>query len=312
MMGRDIKVFSGSSHPALAAEMCRYLGVPLSPSVHQRYSNDNLYIQLAESVREHDVYIVQTFSPPVQDNVMELLMMVNAAKDASASRVTAVVPYYSYARSDKKEEPRICITGRLVADLFQAAGVSRVLTMDLHAAQVHGFFSMPVDQLSAQPVLIDHFGVRELVETVVVTPDIGNAKRASRLARKLGVPLVAGNKRRVADDRVEIDDIIGPVMGKHAIVFDDEIANAGTIVEVVKLLRKRGVTGITVACTHGVFSGPAIERLRDLGVDEIIASNTVPIPPEKLLPNMHVLSVAPVFGEAIRRISLGESVSAIF
>src|SRR5687768_1292404 len=264
MMGRDIKVFSGSSHPSLADEICRYLGVHLSPSVHQRYSNDNLYIQLAESVREHDVYIVQTFSPPVQDNVMELLMMVNAAKDASASRVTAVVPYYSYARSDKKEEPRICITGRLVADLFQAAGVSRVLTMDLHAAQVHGFFSMPVDHLTASPVLVDHFGVRELVDTVVVTPDIGNAKRAQALARKLGVPLAAGAKRRVADDRVEIDDIVGNVQGKHAIVFDDEIATAGSIVEVAKLLRRRGVTGITVACTHGILSGPAIARLEEL------------------------------------------------
>ena len=309
---RSIKVFSGSSHPALAEEICRYLGVSLSPSVHRRYSNDNLYIQLAESVREHDVYIVQTFSPPVQDHVFELLMMVNAARDASATRVTAVVPYYSYARSDKKEEPRICITGRLVADLFMTAGVSRLLTMDLHAPQVHGFFSMPVDHLTAQPVLIDHFGVRELVDTVVVTPDIGSAKRASRFARKLGVPLAAGNKRRVADDRVEIDDIIGEVHGKHAIVFDDEIANAGTIVEVAKLLMKRGVTGITVACTHGVFSGQAVERLRGLGVDEIITTNTVPIPAEKRLPNMSVLSVAPVFGEAIRRINVGESVSAIF
>jgi ribose-phosphate pyrophosphokinase len=309
---RNIKVFSGSSHPALAEEICRYLGVSLSPSVHRRYSNDNLYIQLAESVREHDVYIVQTFSPPVQDSVFELLMMVNAARDASATRVTAVVPYYSYARSDKKEEPRICITGRLVADLFMTSGVSRLLTMDLHAPQVHGFFSMPVDHLTAQPVLIDHFGVRELVDTVVVTPDIGSAKRASRFARKLGVPLAAGNKRRVADDRVEIDDIIGEVHGKHAIVFDDEIANAGTIVEVAKLLRKRGVTGITVACTHGIFSGQAIDRMRGLGVDEVITTNTVPIPPEKRLSNMHVLSVAPVFGEAIRRINVGESVSAIF
>jgi ribose-phosphate pyrophosphokinase len=309
---RNIKVFSGSSHPALAEEICRYLGVSLSPSVHRRYSNDNLYIQLAESVREHDVYIVQTFSPPVQDSVFELLMMVNAARDASATRVTAVVPYYSYARSDKKEEPRICITGRLVADLFMTSGVSRLLTMDLHAPQVHGFFSMPVDHLTAQPVLIDHFGVRELVDTVVVTPDIGSAKRASRFARKLGVPLAAGNKRRVADDRVEIDDIIGEVHGKHAIVFDDEIANAGTIVEVAKLLRNRGVTGITVACTHGIFSGQAIDRLRGLGVDEVITTNTVPIPPEKRLSNMHVLSVAPVFGEAIRRINVGESVSAIF
>ncbi|TAK22168.1 MAG: ribose-phosphate pyrophosphokinase [Chloroflexota bacterium] len=309
---RQIKVFSGSSHPALAEEICRYLGVPLSPSVHRRFSNDNLYIQLRESVREHDVYIVQTFSPPVQDHVFELLMMVDAARDASASRVTAVVPYYSYARSDKKDEPRISIAGRLVADLFKTAGVSRLLTMDLHSAQVHGFFSVPVDHLTAQPVLASHFGERELANTIVVTPDIGNAKRASQLARKLGVPLAAGNKRRVSDDRVEIDDIVGNVAGKHAIVFDDEIANAGTICETTNLLRKRGVTGITVACTHGVFSGQAIKRLSTLDIDEIIAANTVPIGPEKQLVNLTTLSVAPIFGEAIRRINLGESVSAIF
>ncbi len=309
---RSIKVFSGSSHPELAAEICRYLGVELCPSVHRRFSNDNLYIQLRESVREHDVYIVQTFSPPVQDHLFELLMMVDAARDASASRVTAVVPYYSYARSDKKDEPRISIAGRLVADLLKSAGVSRFLTMDLHSAQVHGFFSMPVDHLTAQPVLAGHFGVQELADTIVVTPDIGNAKRASQLARRLGVPLAAGNKRRVADDRVEIDDIVGDVADRHAIVFDDEIANAGTIVETTRLLRKRRVTGITVACTHPVLSGPAVERLAALEVDEIITANTVPIPAEKRLPNLRVLSIAPIFGEAIRRINLGESVSAIF
>jgi ribose-phosphate pyrophosphokinase len=305
-------VFSGSSHPELAEEICRYLGVPLRPSTTRRFSNDNLEVQLGESVREHDVYIVQTFSRPVQEHLVELLMMCDAARHASARRVTAVVPYYSYARSDKKDKPRISIAGRLFADLMQTAGVSRLLTMTLHAEQVHGFFSMPADQLTAQPVLVEHFGVRELANTVVVTPDVGNAKRASQFARKLGLPLAAGNKRRVADDQVEIEDIVGNVERRHAIVFDDEIANGGTIVETVKLLRKRGVTGVTVACTHGVFSGASIVRLRALDVQEIITTNTVPIPPEKRLPNMRVLSVAPVFGEAIRRINTGESVSAIF
>jgi ribose-phosphate pyrophosphokinase len=305
-------VFSGSSHPELAEEICRYLGVPLRPSTTRRFSNDNLEVQLGESVREHDVYIVQTFSRPVQEHLVELLMMCDAARHASARRVTAVVPYYSYARSDKKDKPRISIAGRLFADLMQTAGVSRLLTMTLHAEQVHGFFSMPADQLTAQPVLVEHFGVRELANTVVVTPDVGNAKRASQFARKLGLPLAAGNKRRVADDQVEIEDIVGNVERRHAIVFDDEVANGGTIVETVKLLRKRGVTGVTVACTHGVFSGASLERLRALDVQEIITTNTVPIPPEKRLSNMRVLSVAPVFGEAIRRINTGESVSAIF
>lgn len=308
----NIRVFSGSSHPELAIEICQYLGVELSPSVHRRFSNDNLYIQLCESVRETDVYIVQTFSPPVQDHLLELLMMVDAARDASARRVTAVVPYYSYARSDKKEEPRISIAGRLIADMFRTAGVSRLLTMTLHAPQVHGFFSMPVDHLTAEPVQVEHFGARELANTIVVTPDIGNAKRASKFARRLGLPLAAGNKRRLADDSVDIEEIVGSVEGKHAIIYDDEVANGGTVCEIANLLRKRGATGVTVACTHGVFSGPAIERLRDLEVDEIIATNTVPILPDKRLPNMSVLSVAPVFGEAIRRINLGESVSAIF
>lgn len=311
-MKGDIKVFSGSSHPALAKEICDYLGVSLSPAVHRRFSNDNLYVQLRESVREQDVYVVQTFSPPVQDHLLELLMMVDAARHASATRVTAVVPYYSYARSDKKDEPRISIAGRLIADMFATAGVSRLLTMSLHAPQVHGFFSMPVDHLTAQPVLVGHFGVRELAETVVVTPDIGNAKAASQFARKLGVPLAAGIKHRISDEQVEIEDIVGHIAGKHAIVFDDEIASGGTIVQAVRLLRSRGATGVTLACTHGVFSASAIRRLEHLSVDEIITTNTVPISPEKRLPNMRELSVAPVFGEAIRRINLGESVSAIF
>jgi ribose-phosphate pyrophosphokinase len=305
-------VFSGSSHPELAAEICRYLGVPLRPSIHRRFSNDCLEVQLGESVREHDVYIVQTLCAPVQEHLVELLMMCDAARHASARRVTAVVPHYAYARADKKDKPRISIAGKLFADLMHVAGVSRLLTMTLHSEQVQGFFSMPADQLTAQPVLVDHFGVRELANTVVVTPDVGNAKRASQFARKLGLPLAAGNKRRVADDQVEIEDIVGHVEGKHAIVFDDEIANAGTVVETVKLLRARGVTGVTVATTHGIFSGKAIERLRSLDLHEIITTNTVPIPAAKRLPNMSVLSVAPVFGEAIRRINTGESVSAIF
>src|SRR5438105_4972253 len=222
--------------------MCRHLDVALSPSHHRRFSNDNLEVQLGESVRERDVYIVQTFSPPVQEHLVELLMMCDAARSASARRVTAVVPYYSYARSDKKDKPRISIAGRLFADLMHTAGVSRLLTMTLHAEQVHGFFSMPADQLTAQPVLVDHFGVRELANTVMVTPDIGNAKRASQLARKLGVPLAAGNKRRIDDEQVDTEDIVGNVFGKHAIVYDEEIASGGTVLAAIELLRKRGVT----------------------------------------------------------------------
>jgi ribose-phosphate pyrophosphokinase len=244
---------------------------------------------------------------------MELLMMLDAARGASAARLTAVIPYFAYARSDKKDKPRISIGGRLVADLLVAAGASRVLTMALHSPQVHGFFSVPVDNLTALNVLAAHFATDDLSRTVVVSPDLGNATSATVFARLLNVPVAAGSKRRLADDRVVIDAFVGDVDGRDVIVLDDEIANGGTIVELVRVVQARGVGRISVACTHGLFTGSAIERLSGLTeVEEIVTTDTVPIPPWKRLPNMCVLSIAPLLSEAIRRIRGGESVSALF
>lgn len=307
----DITVFSGHAHRAFAEEMCGILGVELSPSRLSRFSNDCLQVQLRANCRQRDVYIVQPLVPPVQENLMELLMMVDAARGASAAHVTVVMPHYAYARSDKKDAPRISIGGRLVADLIQTAGANRVLTMALHAEQVHGFFSMPVDHLTALPVIARHFRSRDLSNTVVVSPDFGNAKDANHFARMLGVPMAAGSKRRQDDDTVVIDAIVGDVEGKDVIILDDEIATAGSVVELVNTVRRYQVKSISVACTHGLFTGRAVERLNaQPDITEIVATNTVPTPDG--LERLQVTSVAPLFAEAVRRINCGESVSGLF
>ena len=310
---RRIVVFSGTAHHELAADICRRLRRPLSRAVISRFSNDCLGAGLEANCREADVFIIQPLSPPVQEHLMELLLMLDAARGASAARITAVIPHYAYARSDKKDAPRISIAARLVADLLATSGANRVLTMTLHSAQVHGFFSVPCDHMNALEVLADHFRRRNLRNTIVVSPDLGNAKAASHFARMLKLPVAAGSKQRLSDDKVVIDAIVGPVDGRNAIVIDDEIANGGTIVEVLQKLRERKVKRITVACTHGLFTGKAIERLRaQPDIDEIVTTNTVPIAPEKRLPNMRILSVAPLLAETIRRIHAGRSVSALF
>src|SRR5437773_2520006 len=259
---RAIVIFSGNAHPELAKEICQRLKLRLSPSTMNRFSNDCLGVQLKANCREADVFIIQSLVPPVQENLMELLLMLDAARGASAARITAVIPHYAYARSDKKDAPRISIAARLVADLLSTAGANRVLTMTLHSAQVHGFFNVPVDHMNALKVLAGHFRRRNLRNTVVVSPDLGNAKSASHFARMLSLPVAAGSKQRLSDDRVVIDAIVGDVEGKHVIVIDDEIANGGTIIEVLQRLRERHVKRIVVACTHGLFTGKAIERLR--------------------------------------------------
>jgi ribose-phosphate pyrophosphokinase len=312
---REITVFSGSAHRALAEEVCDSLDVPLSPSTIRRFSNDCLYVQLNANCRERDVFILQPLVPPVQEHLMELLLMLDAARDASAGRTTAVIPYYAYARSDKKDAPRISIAGRLVADLLVAAGASRVLTMALHAPQVHGFFRIPVDHLNALNIFSAHFRRRDLANTVVVSPDLGNAKSASYLARLLNLPVAAGSKRRVDDEHVVIDRIVGDVAGRNVILLDDEIANGGTVLEMLRLLREQHVGGITVACTHGLFTGAAIERLAaQPDLKEVVTTNTVPLAPAKVaaFPQLRVLSVAPLLAEAIKRIHEGDSVSSLF
>ena len=308
-----IVVFSGNAHTALATAICRRLRKPLSPATISRFSNDCLGVQLQANCREADVFIIQPLVTPVQEHLMELLLMMDAARGASAARITAVIPHFAYARSDKKDAPRISIGARLAADLLVTAGANRVLTMTLHSPQVHGFFSVPVDHMNALKVLAAHFKRRNLRNTVVVSPDLGNAKQASYFARMLKLPVAAGSKQRLNDDRVVIDAIVGNVDGKNVIVIDDEIANGGTVVEVLQKLRERRVKRISVACTHGLFTGRAIERLRaETDVAEIVTTDTVPVPLEKRLANMRVLSVAPLLAEAIRRIHLGQSVSGLF
>jgi len=310
---RDIAVFTGSAHPELAEEICKHLGAPLHPTRIERFANDCLEVQLQANCRERDVFLIQPLVPPVQEHLVELLLMLDAARGASAARTTVVLPHYAYARSDKKDEPRISIGARLVADLLVTAGASRVLAMTLHSPQVHGFFSVPVDHLHALRELASHFRDHDLTNTVVVSPDLGNAKQAAAFARILGLPVAAGAKQRFADDRVAISAVIGEVAGRDVIVLDDEIAKGSTVMELLDRLRERGVRTIRVACTHGLFSAGALDRLAaQPDIEEIVCTNTVPIPAGKRVPKLRVLSIAPALAEAMRRIHDGESVSALF
>ena len=308
---REIVVFSGNAHRPLARSICDSLGVGLSSVELSRFSNDCLQAQLQANCRQRDVYIVQPLVPPTQEHLMELLLMVDAARGASAAQITAVIPHYAYARSDKKDASRVSLGGRLVADLLSTAGVSRVLTMTLHAPQVHGFFSVPVDHLTALGVLAEHYRDRDLTSCVVVSPDLGNAKTATHFSRLLGLPVAAGSKQRLADDRVVIDAIVGDVEGKRAIVLDDEIATGGSILELLDKLQEMGCTGASVACTHGLFVGKAVDRLRGHPmISEVVTTDTVPAPAD--WPELEVRSVAELFAEAISRVHAGESVSSLF
>ncbi len=310
-----ILVFSGSANPGLAGEIAHYLGLQLSPTTLRKFTNDNYYVQLGTSVRGKDVFIVQPISPPCSDNLMELFFMLDIARGAGANSIHAVIPYYSYARSDKKDAPRISIGARLIADLVVTAGATHVITMTLHSAQVHGFFSVPTDHLTAHSVFVKYFrdNLPDMRDVVVVSPDIGHAKRALRLAKALGVPAAAGEKRRLSDNRVVIDGIMGDVRGKRVLLVDDEIATGGTIVKVVEYLRGLGVNQVSVLGTHGIFAGMAVQQLDSVPeIDEIVVTNTVAIPPERRPQRLKVLSVAHIFGEVIRRNVMGQSVGALF
>ena len=306
-------VFSGSAHPALARQVCDVLGLELQATRVERYSTDCLEVQLQANCREHDVFLIQPLVRPVQEHLMELLLMADAARGASAGRVTAVIPYYAYARSDKKDAPRISIGGRLVADLLVTAGANRVLTMALHAPQVHGFFSVPVDHLHALRELAGHFEGHDLANTVVVSPDLGNAKSASAFARLLDVPVAAGAKQRLSDEKVVISSIIGEVEDRDVIILDDEIARGSSVLELLDRLKERGARRSRVLCTHGLFSGDALQRLEaHPDVEEVVCTNTVPVDVPATASKLKVISIAPALGEAIRRIHAGESVSALF
>ncbi len=294
-------------------QVCSELGVPLLPSRVHRFANDCLEVQLQANCRERDVFLIQPLVRPVQEHLVELLLMLDAARGASAARTTVVLPHYAYARSDKKDAPRISIGGRLMADLMVTAGASRVLAMTMHSPQVHGFFSVPVDHLHALRELAAHFAGHDLSHTTVVSPDLGNAKQAAAFARMLGTPVAAGAKERFEGDKVTISSIIGNVRGRDVIVLDDEIAKGSTTVELIRALRGQQVRRISVACTHGLFANGALGRISsEPDVAEIVCTNTVPIPQADQTDKLTVLSIAPALAEAMRRIHDGESVSALF
>lgn len=314
-LAKEVRFFSGSSNPQLAGKIASHLGAPLDETLITRFSNDNLYIQLGASVRYRRVYIVQSLSHPVNDNLMELLMMIDIARSAAASEVHAIIPYYSFGRSDKKDAPRISITARLVADLLKTAGATHVMSMMFHSPQVHGFFGIPTDPLSSRKVFKEYLANLDLEGAIIVAPDMGQAKSAARFAKTLNLPVAAGNKERISDTQVIISGLVGnQVKGhKRALIYDDEIATGGSIAELSRVLISEGVEDIRVICTHGVFSRNGLERLAEIPqISEIITTDTVHIPPEKMHPKLTVLTVAPVFADAIHHNIKRESLSDLF
>ena len=309
----ELRVFSGNAHPQLARDVCEYLKIPLGQAEMFKFANDNTFVRILENVRQRDVFIIQPICYPVNDNLMELLIAIDAFKRASAGRITAVVPYYGYGRTDKKDQPRVPITARLVADLLTAAGANRLLTVDLHAGQIQGFFNIPVDELTALPILTDYFKAKEISDLAVVAVDIGISKRARDVAEHLDVPLAIIEKRRVGNgDRTEILNVIGDVSGKVALTFDDEILTGGTVVNAAEALVKQGVTEVFCCATHPIFSKDAPERLAQSSFQEVVVTDTVPLTKKQINGKITVLSVAPLLGEAIYRIHKGQSVGELF
>jgi ribose-phosphate pyrophosphokinase len=311
----DLYIFSGEANLPLAQSICDEIGVPLRPTHYDRFSNDNLWIQLGESVRGKDVYIIQSLAEPVNDYLMQLLMMVNVARAGDAKRVSAVIPYFSYARSDKKDAPRVCITARLVADLIETSGADRVITMTLHSEQVHGFFNIPLDHLTSQSVFVDYFQKYVGTDTVIVSPDVGYAKHVVHLARELNLKFAVGSKVRLGDSSVRIDAILGSgEVSERAIIMDDEIATGGSMFKTIDAVRAMGTTDFVVACTHAVLTKNAAENLHALpNIKEIVLTDTVYIPEEtQRLEKVKVLSLAKVFGEAILRNHQGRSMGSLF
>ncbi len=306
-----IKLFSGTGCPALAEEVSRYLGVPPSGRDIVQFPNENIFVRLHESIRGQDVFLVQTTSSPVNRNIMELLIFLDALRRASPDRITVVVPYLAYGRSDRKDQPRVPITARLVADLISVAGADRYIMLDLHADQIQGFFSIPGDVLTVFPILSDYFRDKGLGETVVVSADLGFAKKARNLAAELGLPLALVEKRRVTMD-TEALTLVGDVEGHNVIIADEEVDTGGTIANAVNIAREHGAREVYLCFAHAVFSRPAVERLRGLSVKEIVTTNSIPIPLEKQLPNLTILSVADLLGEVILRVHEGRSVGEVF
>jgi ribose-phosphate pyrophosphokinase len=311
-VNRDLKVFSGNANQPLAQEICDYLKIPLGKINLTKFSDGELYCQILENVRGTDVFLVQPTSMPVNKHLMELLIMIDAFKRSSATRITSVIPYYGYGRQDRKDKPRVPISSKLVADLLTAAGTDRILSVDLHAGQIQGFFDIPVDHLYAAPVLIEYLKDLNIPDLTIVSPDAGGVERARAFAKRLDADLAIVDKRRTAPNTAELMHIIGQVTGRNIVICDDMIDTAGTLVNTVLALRKKKVGKVIACATHGVLSGPAIERLRNAPIDEIILTNTVPLDDSKLLPNMRILSVGRLLGAAVQSIHEETSVSNLF
>jgi len=309
----ELKVFTGNAHPTLAQAVTEYLGIPLGKCEVFEFSNENIFVRILENVRQRDTFVIQPLASPVNKNLVELLIMLDALKRASAGRITAVIPYYAYGRTDKKDQPRVPITARLVADLLTVAGANRLLTVDLHAAQIQGFFNIPVDELTALYILGHYFEEKKIGDLVVVATDIGISKRARDLAAKLNTPLAIMEKRRVGNvDQTETLNVIGEVEGKVALTVDDEIDTAGSLVNTVSALVREGAKEVYACCTHPVFNGLAIQRIASSPVREVVVTDTLPVSNEKKIDKITVLPMAPLLGEAIHRIHTGLSVGAMF
>jgi ribose-phosphate pyrophosphokinase len=308
----QFEIYHGNANPELARKIAHWIGGEPGRAEVFAFANENIFVRILDNVREKDVFLVQPTSRPVNQSIMELLIMIDAFKRASAGRITAVVPYYAYGRSDKKDQPRVPITARLVADMITVAGADRMLTMDLHQGQIQGFFNIPVDELTAVHLLSRYFLDRKLQDCVVVT-DLGFAKRARQFAELLDAPLAIVEKRRHGNmDKAEVINVIGEVRGRRVIIVDDEIDTAGTLIEITRALEKAGVNEIYACATHGVLSNPALERITASSLIEVVITDTIPLAPERHIPKIKVLTVAPLIGEAIKRIHRGESVGALF
>lgn len=308
----SIKLLTGTSNQNLAKEVSEYLNIPLSDAIVSRFSDGEVRVQINESMRDEDVFVIQSLCPPINDSIMELLLILDAIKRASAGRITAVIPYYAYARQDRKDKPRVPISARLLADLITVAGAQRVVVVDLHSPQIQGFFNIPVDNLHALGVLYDYLKDKvDSSNTVVVSPDAGGVERARLLANKIGCPIAIIYKRRPEPNVAEVLDIIGDVKGKRAIIVDDIIDTAGTVCAASELLLSKGASRVDVVATHGLLSGPAVERLRKSPIEEVVITNTIPAEHKKL-EKLKIVSIASLIGEAIRRIHEGESVSMLF
>lgn len=310
--GKQLKLFTGTAHPQLAQEVADYIGIPLSQAFCGRFNNGEIQVMIDESVRGKDVFVIQPTGTPANDNLMELFIIVDALKRASAQHITAVVPYYGYARQDRKTRGREPITAKLVANLMATAGVTRLVTIDLHAGQIQGFFDQPVDHLMAASILAEHIRRQQIEDLLIVSPDLGGVTRARALADRVGAPIAIIEKRRPQPGVAEVMNLIGSVEGKNCVIVDDIVDTAGSLVEGSKALKKFGAKSVRAACTHPVLTDPAIERLQASNIEELIVTNTLPLAPAKQIDKVTVLSVAPLLGEAIMRIFHNVSVSKLF